>query len=223
MDDRSSATTATMATGASRRDVLRVATGAASAIGVIGAIGAATYLVPRFNQVAPDDSELALSDSVDVDLAPLAPGQQVTVFWRSWPVWIIRRTAPMLATLQQPALVTQLADPDSRQAQQPPYAVNAGRSVKPEFAVLVGVCTHMGCTPQFYPQPSAQEPEPDWIGGFFCSCHGSKYDLAGRVFKDVPAQYNLPVPPHRFVNDRMLRIGENPPNAKFDFGTIVQI
>lgn len=223
MDERTGAGAAAIRQGRSRRDVLRVASAAAGAVGVIGAVGAAAVLVPRFNDAAPDTSELARADAVDVDLSPIESGQQVTVFWRTWPVMIVHRTPQMLATLQARALLDQLADPESRQLQQPPYASNVLRSVKPEFAVLIGVCTHMGCTPQFFPQENAQEPEPDWLGGYLCPCHASKYDLAGRVFKDVPAPYNLPVPPHRFVNDRMLRIGENPPNVKFDFGAILQI
>ena len=206
-----------------RRDVLRIATAAAGTVGVIGAVGAAAFIVPWLDQMGPDASALIRADAVEVDVSLLEPGQQVQLFWRSWPIFIVRRTPQALATLDNPALVAQLADPQSIELQQPPYAGNWRRSVKPEFAVLVGVCTHMGCTPQFYPQPSAQEPEPDWLGGYLCPCHGSKYDLAGRVFKDVPAPYNLPVPPHRFVNDRTIRIGENPPNVKFDFNSILQI
>jgi ubiquinol-cytochrome c reductase iron-sulfur subunit len=206
-----------------RRDVLRIATGAAGAVGVIGAVGTAAVMVPRLDQMAPDAVGLVKAEVVDVDLSPLQPGQQIMVFWRSWPVFVARRTPQALATLQDPALVGQLADPESAQLQQPPYAVNWRRSVEPEFAVLVGVCTHMGCLPTIHPQPSAREPEPDWVGGYLCPCHGSKYDLAGRVFKGVPAPYNLPVPPHRFVNDWTIRIGENPPNVKFEFASIVQI
>jgi ubiquinol-cytochrome c reductase iron-sulfur subunit len=145
------------------------------------------------------------------------------VFWRSWPVFVVRRGARALATLRDPDLLGQLADPVSDELQQPPYAKNPERSIKPEFAVLVGICTHMGCTPTFYPQPHASDPVPDWPGGYLCPCHGSRYDLAGRVFKDVPAPYNLPVPPYRFVAEKTIRIGENPPNAKFDFNAILQI
>ncbi len=206
-----------------RRDFLRIAAGTAGIVGVIGAVGGAMVLVPRFEKTGPDSWGRVQPDSVDVDLSPLEPGQQIMVFWRSWPVFIVRRTPQALATLQDPGLLAQLADPQSKELQQPPYAVNWRRSVKPEFAVLVGICTHMGCTPQFHPQPSPHEPEPDWLGGYLCPCHGSKYDLAGRVFKIVPAPYNLPVPPHHFVNDRTIRIGENPPNVKFDFGSILQI
>jgi ubiquinol-cytochrome c reductase iron-sulfur subunit len=211
------------AANATRRDVLRIAAGAGGAVGVVGAVGAAAYMVSRLDEAEPQPSDLARADAIDLDLSPLQPGQQIMVFWGMWPVFVIRRTPQSLATLHSAALVDQLTDPDSKQLQQPPYAANPQRSVRPEFAVLVGICTHMGCIPQFRPEPSASDPEPDWLGGYLCPCHGSKYDLAGRVFKGVPAPYNLPVPPHRFVNDRTLRIGENPPNVKFDFNSILQI
>jgi ubiquinol-cytochrome c reductase iron-sulfur subunit len=204
-----------------RRDVLRVATGAAGAAAVAGAVGAAAYMVPLLDE--PDAAPPAVAGTVDVDLAPLQPGQQVMVFWRSWPIFVVHRSAQAVTTLRHPDLLGQLADPDSDQLQQPPYAKNRQRSVKVDFAVLVGICTHMGCTPQFYPQPHASEPASDWLGGYLCPCHGSKYDLAGRVFKDFPAPYNLPVPPHHFVGDKIIRIGENPPGVKFDFNSILQI
>jgi ubiquinol-cytochrome c reductase iron-sulfur subunit len=204
-----------------RRDVLRVATGVAGGAAVIGAVGAAAYMVPLLDQ--PDDAAPPPPGTVEVDLLPLQPGQQITVFWRTWPVFVVRRTPQAVAMLRNPDLLGQLSDPDSDQLQQPPYAKNRQRAARPEFAVLVGVCTHMGCTPTFYPQPSATEPQPDWPGGYLCPCHGSKYDLAGRVFKDYPAPYNLPVPPHRFVGDKIIRIGENPPGVSFDFNAILQV
>ncbi len=204
-----------------RRDVLRVASGTAGALAVVGAVGAASYFV--LGQGNTEVEPPRASDAVDIDLAPLAAGQQILVFWRTWPIFVVRRSAQALAMLHDPDLLGQLADPASEQLQQPPYARNAERAVKPEFAVLVGVCTHMGCTPQFYPQPSATDPVADWPGGYLCPCHGSRYDLAGRVFKDVPAPYNLPVPPHRFIGDKMIRIGENPANVQFDFNSILQI
>ena len=107
--------------------------------------------------------------------------------------------------------------PNRSNCQQPPYAKNWHRSVKPEYGVLVGICTHLGCIPGFDPLPNATQPAANWLGGYFCPCHGSKYDLAGRVFRNVPAPYNLPVPPYHFVNDTMIRIGENPPGVDFDF------
>ena len=208
---------------ATRRDVLRVASGAAGAISVVGAVGGAVFMVPRLDRARQDTTGLVTNHLVDVDLAPLQPGQQIMVYWRAWPILVVRRSAQALAMLQDTRLTTQLADPDSKERQQPSYAVNWRRSTHPEIAVLVGVCTHMGCTPQFHPLPDAKLPEPDWLGGYLCQCHGSKYDLAGRVFKDVPAPYNLPVPPHRFINERTLRIGENPSGVAFDFNTIMQI
>jgi ubiquinol-cytochrome c reductase iron-sulfur subunit len=213
----------TEVTETKRRDFLRLATGVAGLAGVTAAVGGAALVVTWMEDAANDPGAIVEPDSVEVDLSPIEPGQQIIVFWRSWPVYIVRRSPQALTTLQQPTLLAQLADPHSQQVQQPSYAANWGRSVKPEFAVLIGICTHMGCMPQFYPQPSTREPEPEWLGGYLCPCHGSKYDLAGRVFKDVPAPYNLPVPPHRFVNDHTIRIGENPPNVKFDFGSILQI
>jgi ubiquinol-cytochrome c reductase iron-sulfur subunit len=208
------------ATKSTRRDVLRVASGAAGVAAVAGAVGGAAYLVlDQGADVAPPRA----ADAVEVDLSPLATGQQVMVFWRTFPVFVVRRSAQALATLRDPDHFGQLADPNSKELQQPPYAQNAARSIKPEFAVLVGVCTHMGCTPQFYPRPHASEPVADWPGGYLCPCHGSRYDLAGRVFRDFPAPYNLPVPPHRFVGDKTIRIGENPANVTFDFNSILQI
>jgi ubiquinol-cytochrome c reductase iron-sulfur subunit len=207
---------------ATRRDVLRVATGVAGGAAVVAAVGAAAYLVTRLDE-SNSDATMPVAGTVDVDLSPLQPGQQIMVFWRTWPVFVVQRTPQAVTMLRNPDLLGQLADPESDQLQQPPYARNRQRSVKPEYAVLVGICTHMGCTPAFYPQPSAIEPQADWVGGYLCPCHGSKYDLAGRVFKDFPALYNLPVPPHRFVGDKVIRIGENPPGVNFDFNAILQI
>jgi ubiquinol-cytochrome c reductase iron-sulfur subunit len=205
-----------------RRDVLRVATGIAGGAAVVGAVGAAAYTV-LLGSSGLDAVPPAVAGTVDVDLSPLQPGQQVMVFWRTWPVFVVHRGPQAVTMLRNSDLIGQLSDPDSEQLQQPPYARNPQRSVKAEFAVLVGVCTHMGCTPTFYPRPDAREPQPDWLGGYLCPCHGSKYDLAGRVFMGSPAPYNLPVPPHRFVGDKVVRIGENPPGVKFDFNAIQQI
>ena len=200
-----------------RRDFLYIATAAA------GAFGACATLVPLIEQMSPDASTLAAGGPVDVDLSKVAPGQQIVVSWRSRPIFIINRPPQVLQALQAPQLLAQLADPSSAELQQPPYAQNPYRSVKPEFAVLVGICTHLGCIPLFYPQPNASQPAANWPGGYFCPCHGSKYDLAGRVFQGVPAPYNLPVPPYHFIGDTSIRIGENPANVDFDFGSIRQI
>jgi ubiquinol-cytochrome c reductase iron-sulfur subunit len=200
-----------------RRDFLYVATTAVAAAGAIAAT------LPLIVQMDPDAATLAQGGPVDVDLSHLQPGQQMVVRWRERPIFIINRTAEVLRSLQDPKLLAQLADPQSQETQQPPYAHNWHRSIKPEYAVLVGICTHLGCIPQFYPQPNLTTPAADWLGGYFCPCHGSKYDLAGRVFKGVPAPYNLPVPPCNFMNDTTLRVGENPPNVNFDFSSIRQL
>jgi ubiquinol-cytochrome c reductase iron-sulfur subunit len=204
-------------TETTRRDFLYLAT-----VGFAG-VGAAAALVPLISQMNPDSSTIALGGPVDFDVSKLAPGQQAMVFWRSRPIFIINRPASALATLKDKKLLDQLADPNSLQHQQPPYAENPYRSVKPEFAILVGICTHLGCIPKFFPDPSPTNPAPDWLGGYFCPCHGSKYDLAGRVFQGVPAPYNLPVPPYHFISEQSVRIGENPPDVTWDFGDIQQI
>ena len=200
-----------------RRDFLYIATAAAAAV------GAAATLVPLIDQMNPDASTIAAGGPIDVDLSPVGAGQQIVVQWRSHPVLIVNRPPQVLQMLQEPALLAQLADPGSEELQQPPYAVNWHRSINPQYAVLVGICTHLGCIPLFYPQPDANRPAADWPGGYFCPCHGSKYDLAGRVFRNVPAPYNLPVPPYHFPSETVIRIGENPENVKFEFGSIRQI
>jgi ubiquinol-cytochrome c reductase iron-sulfur subunit len=173
--------------------------------------------------MSPDASTLAAGGPVDLDLERVEPGQQVAVRWQGKPIFVTHRTSQVLETLKDPALLSELADPRSIERQQPPYADNWHRSIKPEFGVLVGICTHLGCIPIFKPTPNANEPAVNWLGGYFCPCHGSKYDLAGRVFRGVPAPYNLPVPPYHFVTDTKIRIGENPPNTHFDFASIRQV
>ena len=202
---------------ASRRDFLYIATGTAAAVGTLAA------LIPLIDQMEPDASTLAAGGPVDFDLGKVQPGQQVVVRWRSRPVFIVNRPPAALKTLQDPKLLARLSDANSSAPQQPPYADNWHRSTKPEYSLLVGICTHLGCIPMFYPAPSNSLPTADWPGGYFCPCHGSKYDLAGRVFSGVPAPYNLPVPPHRFVNDKTVRIGENPPGVVWEFSSIAQI
>jgi ubiquinol-cytochrome c reductase iron-sulfur subunit len=169
----------------------------------------------------PAKDVLAAGAPIDVDISGVQPGQQIVVLWRSHPIFITRRTEAELKTLQDPKDTGQLRDPDSKVLQQPPYAQNWHRSAKPELLVLVGICTHLGCIPEFQPQPGSVGP--GWEGGYFCPCHGSRYDLAGRVFDGVPAPYNLPVPPYTYVSDTVIRVGENPPNAPFDLNDIVQI
>jgi ubiquinol-cytochrome c reductase iron-sulfur subunit len=200
-----------------RRDFLYIATAS------VAAVGAAASLVPLVDQMNPDAATLAAGEPVELDLSKVAPGQQVQIRWRDRPIFVISRTAKALQELRSSALTDRLADPQSDERQQPPYAQNWHRSLKPEYGVLVGICTHLGCIPAFFPQPNPSTPAADWPGGYFCPCHGSKYDLAGRVYAGVPAPYNLPVPPYHFVSDATIRIGENPKGENFDFGSIRQI
>jgi ubiquinol-cytochrome c reductase iron-sulfur subunit len=202
---------------ATRRDFLYIATAA------FGAVGAIASFVPFVSQMNPDAATLAAGGPVELDLKAVAPGQQVVVRWRSRPVFVTHRTPEALQKLRDPALLALLADPKSSELQQPPYVENWHRSIKPEFGVVIGICTHLGCIPLFEPQANPSSPAVNWPGGYFCPCHGSKYDLAGRVFHGVPAPYNLPVPPHLFLNDTMIRIGENPSDSNFEFASIRQI
>jgi ubiquinol-cytochrome c reductase iron-sulfur subunit len=201
----------------SRRDFLYIASA------TVAAVGAAATLIPLIDQMNPDASTLAAGGPVDVDVSKIAEGSQIVVRWRERPIWIYHRSKQTLDMLQNEKDISRLSDPNSEQMQQPPYAQNWHRSAKPEFGVLVGICTHLGCIPLFYPNPSQTTPVADWIGGYFCPCHGSKYDAAGRVYSGVPAPYNLPVPPYHFVNDTTLRIGENPPNNAWKFESIRQL
>ncbi len=200
-----------------RRDFLYIATAAMAAVGV----GATVW--PFVDEMNPDARTLAAGGPIDVDIGAIASGQQIVVRWQEHPVFIARRTEAAVKGLQDPALLAQLRDPEAKVLQQPPYADNWHRSINPEWLVLVGVCTHLGCVPNYVPTPGGLEGVANWPGGYFCPCHGSKYDLAGRVFAGVPAPYNLPVPPCNFASEKVLRIGENPPGQTFDFNTVVQI
>jgi ubiquinol-cytochrome c reductase iron-sulfur subunit len=202
--------------GGTRRDFLFIA---ASAVAGVGAACAAWPLISSMN---PAQDTLAAGAPVDIDISSVQPGQQVIVLWRSRPIFIVHRTPDQVKQLGTSEDKAQLRDPDSAALQQPPYAKNDYRSAKPELLVLVGICTHLGCIPEFMPQPGGTLG-PSWQGGYFCPCHGSKYDLAGRVFQNVPAPYNLPVPPYHFVSDTLIRVGENPPDSTFDFNAIEQI
>jgi ubiquinol-cytochrome c reductase iron-sulfur subunit len=175
-----------------------------TAAGVLGGSGALCALMPLMSAWLPSAATRAAGANVRVDVSHLQPGQQITVMWRGKPVWVIRRTEKMLAALRKPN--PELRDPDSRVPQQPAYATNAYRSIKPEYLVLIGVCTHLSCTPLYEPIPHASDPA--WRGGFYCPCHGSSFDLAGRVVKHVPAPVNLEVPPYRFVSAHLIEIGE---------------
>lgn len=173
--------------------------------GVLGGIGVACALTPFLSSWLPSAKAEAAGAPVQVDLSKIEPGQQVTVEWRGKPVWIIRRTKKMLDGLG--ADEGQLRDPESLVEQQPVYAKNRFRSIHPEYLVLVGICTHLGCSPKYTPQ--VNEIRPQWPGGFYCPCHGSTFDLAGRVFKGVPAPINLEVPPYYFVSEHVIVIGQD--------------
>ncbi len=173
--------------------------------GVLGAVGAFCALTPLVSSWLPSAKVQAKGAPLQVDLSQMEPGEQVVVQWRGKPVWIIRRTKAMLHYLPQHE--SSLRDPDSLVEQQPEYAKNKFRSINPEYLVLIGICTHLGCTPKY--KPSLGELGADWPGGFFCPCHGSTFDLSGRVFKGVPAPINLEVPPYRFINDHTIVIGED--------------
>ncbi|HTX48341.1 MAG TPA: ubiquinol-cytochrome c reductase iron-sulfur subunit [Caulobacteraceae bacterium] len=205
-------TQATAAGESSRRDFIFYAAGAMT----IGAAAAAAW--PLLDQMEPAADALAVGSPITVDISKVQPGQQIIVVWRKNPMFIVRRTSAMLAELTNPAALAMLRDPNSETKQQPPYARNWARAVNPEYLVLVGICTHLGCIPGFRPVPA--QLGPGWPGGWLCPCHGSKYDLAGRVFKSVPAPLNLPVPPYRFEGATSLVIGENPAGATFSMADI---
>ena len=185
----------------SRRRFLTVA---ASVVGGIGAVYAA---VPFLASMQPSERAQAAGAPVEVDISKLEPGQRINVEWRGKPVWVVKRTPEMLASLS--TLTPQLADPASEVPQQPDYAKNEGRSIEPEVVVLVGICTHLGCSPTYRPEVAPEDLGPEWKGGFFCPCHGSKFDLAGRVFSGLPAPTNLIVPPHRYVGESVILIGDD--------------
>jgi ubiquinol-cytochrome c reductase iron-sulfur subunit len=185
-----------------QRRTLVVATGA------VGAVGALAAISPLFVSMAPSERAKAAGAPVEVDLSKLEPGMLITEAWRGKPVWILHRTDEMLSKLEETAEL--VSDPDSKLPMQPDYAKNVERSIKPQYLVLVGICTHLGCSPtQKLEAGEASGLGADWSGGFFCPCHGSKFDLAGRVYKGVPAPANLEVPPHQFLSDSRLLIGDD--------------
>ncbi len=184
-----------------RRRFLTVAT---VVTGGIGAVLAATPFVMSFK---PSARARALGAAIQVDISRLEPGAMMTVEWRGKPVWIVSRPPEALARLT--GIEGELRDPASDKPQQPSYARNTHRSVRPEIAVLIGVCTHLGCAPLYRPEAGLPDIGADWPGGFYCPCHGSKFDLAGRVWAGMPAPLNLPVPPHRYVTDTLLIIGDD--------------
>jgi ubiquinol-cytochrome c reductase iron-sulfur subunit len=179
-----------------------------TATAVAGGAGLTATAVPFVASMSPSERARAIGAPVSVDLQGMQPGELRTVEWRGQPVFVLRRSAEMMGRLEQHDDL--LADPLSKRSDQPEYAANADRSVNPEFGVMVGICTHLGCIPTFRPTPGAPDIGASWPGGFYCPCHGSKFDLAGRVFKNVPAPTNLVVPPHQLASTGRLLIGVDP-------------
>ena len=169
---------------------------------VVGAVGTVAVAVPFLSSWSPSARAKTAGAPVQADIGKLEPGQQIIVKWRGKPVWVVRRDDAALATL--PKVEDQLRDPLSEDSIQPEYATNEYRSRKPEILIMVGICTHLGCSPTYRPEITT-----DFQGGFFCPCHGSKFDFAGRVYQSVPAPTNLTVPPHYYVSDSVIVIGED--------------
>jgi len=182
-----------------RRQLLTTATA------LTGAVGVVFVATPFLASWKPSARAKALGAPVEIDIAKLEPGAMLKVEWRGKPVWVVRRTPEMLATLKTDT--SMLADPDSNASVQPAYAKNTGRASNEEYLVLLGVCTHLGCSPSAKFTPGDVTVSADWPGGFYCPCHGSKFDLAGRVFKGVPAPLNLAVPPYTFASPTKIVVG----------------
>jgi len=173
----------------------------------VGGLGVAAVAMPMVASMLPSARAKAAGAPVEVDISKIGSGQIITVEWRGKPVWVVNRTEEQLGRLEDnPA---RLSDPGSEQPQQPEYAMNDTRSIKPEFLVVVGVCTHLGCSPTYRPDVAPADLGSSWEGGFFCPCHGSKFDLAGRVYAGMPAPINLEIPPYRFVDDGTIVVGED--------------
>ena len=177
---------------------------ATSAAGAVAAAGVATPFVLTF---LPSERAKAAGAPVEIDISKLEAGQKINVEWRGKPVWIVNRTKEQLGNLTK--LDDKLADPKSDAQMQPEYAKNAARAIKPEIFIAVGICTHLGCSPTHRPDIGPADLGSEWLGGFFCPCHGSKFDLAGRVYKGVPAPTNLEIPPHKYLSDTRVLIGED--------------
>ena len=182
------------------------------ATAAVGGVGAVTALVPFVSSMLPSERAKAAGAPVEVDISSLAPGQMITVEWRGKPVWILNRSPEMLETLAK--LDGAMADPQSEVKQQPDYCRNATRSIKPNLLIAVGICTHLGCSPSNKFKKGAEEGMgDDWLGGFLCPCHGSTFDYAGRVYKNKPAPTNLEVPPHTYLTETRILIGEDKKGA----------
>ncbi|MDP7537011.1 MAG: ubiquinol-cytochrome c reductase iron-sulfur subunit [Methylococcales bacterium] len=178
-----------------------------NALTVVGAVGTGFVTVPFLSQMQPSVKAKASGAPVQVNLSRLEPGQLIRVEWRGKPVWILNRTEAALSTLAP--LESELSDPNSAESLQPAAAQNSTRSLKPEIFVAIGLCTHLGCSPTYRPEIAPTDLGKDWQGGFFCPCHGSKFDIAGRVYSSMPAPTNLEIPPYRYIDDNTIVIGDN--------------
>lgn len=177
------------------------------ATGIVGGAGLIASIVPLIKSLFPSERTRVAGAPVTIDLSEIMPGEQKTVKWRGKPVWVLKRTDDMLESLKE--VRHELRDPDSRvESQQPVYAQNVTRSIEPEVFVCIGLCTHLGCVPTFRPEVAPADLGRNWHGGYFCPCHGSRFDLAGRVYKGVPAPVNLVVPPHRYLEASRIIVGE---------------
>jgi len=182
----------------------RFLTAATSAVGVVGT---AFVLVPFVKSMSPSARARAAGAPVEADISKMQPGQMLTVEWRGKPVWIVRRTQEALDNLKAVEASGVLVDPASGSSIQPEYTVTESRAIKPEYMVAVGICTHLGCSPTYRPEIAPADLGADWKGGFFCPCHGSKFDLSGRVYAGAPAPSNLEIPPHQYLSDTKILVG----------------
>ena len=178
-----------------------------ASVTVVGAVGTGFAAVPFISAMSPSAKARAAGAPVEVDISKLEPGQRIVVKWRGKPVWVLKRGEAALQSLVKSE--TQLRDPDSNESKQPESSHNRYRSIKPEILVAVGICTHLGCSPTFRPEIAPKDLGNDWQGGFFCPCHGSSFDYAGRVFQGVPAPTNLEIPPHMYLSDTRILVGRN--------------
>ena len=174
---------------------------------VVGGAGVIATAIPFVATLSPSAKTRAIGAPVEVDIGKLQPEQRMIVKWQGKPVWILRRDKKTISDLE--TLDDELKDPKSDDSIQPKYAKNEYRSVKPEYLVVIGICTHLGCSPNYFPMGEQKDLGPDWKGGFWCPCHGSRFDMAGRVFDGVPAPTNLVVPPYKFISASVIRIGED--------------
>jgi ubiquinol-cytochrome c reductase iron-sulfur subunit len=177
----------------------------------MGGVAGVAVLTPFVMSMLPSERAKAAGAPVEVDISKVESGMLLAIEWQGKPVWIVNRTKDMLATL--PKNDAKMVDPKSEQPQQPTYCQNENRSIKPAYLVVVGICTHLGCSPTFRPELAPADLGPDWDGGWFCPCHGSRYDLAARVYKDVPAPLNMQVPPHKYLTETRILVGEDAKGA----------